>query len=343
MAPLPLARITPGWRPFSFTGVDYCGPVTVTVGRRSEKRWVCLFTCLTTRAIHLEVAHNLTTQSCLMAIRRFVCRRGKPVEFYSDNGTNFQGASKEIVRKIDGDCDEAMTDARTRWNFNPPSAPHMGGVWERLVRSVKAALVVLQDGRRLTDEVLLTTLAEAEDLVNSRPLTYAGLGPEASEALTPNHFVKGPVLAADSISTTNEGEALRDLHKRSQALADRLWKRWIAEYVPAINQRTRWHGETQPISQGDLVYIADEGVRKSWTRGVVSEVYPGADGRVRQALVKTARGEFRRPVAKLAVLEIQGRNSGAVGGSPQNYGEGVCTHHPASRTHQQQVPSVLTR
>ncbi|XP_062703768.1 uncharacterized protein LOC134286204 [Aedes albopictus] len=228
MAPLPLARITPGWRPFSFTGVDYCGPVTVTVGRRSEKRWVCLFTCLTTRAVHLEVAHSLTTQACLMAIRRFVCRRGKPVEFYSDNGTNFQGASKEIVRKIEGDCDEAFTDARTRWNFNPPSAPHMGGVWERLVRSVKAALTVLQDGRRLTDEVLLTTLAEAEDLVNSRPLTYAGLSPEASEALTPNHFVKGPEVAVERVPKTDEGEALRDLYKRSQALADRLWKRWVA-------------------------------------------------------------------------------------------------------------------
>ncbi|XP_062698521.1 uncharacterized protein LOC134284163 [Aedes albopictus] len=316
MAPLPLARITPGWRPFSFTGVDYCGPVTVTVGRRSEKRWICLFTCMTTRAIHLEVAHSLTAQACLMAIRRFVCRRGKPVEFYSDNGTNFQGASKEIMWKIEGDCEEAMTDARTRWNFNPPSAPHMGGVWERLVRSVKAALAVLNDGRRLTDEVLLTTLAEAEDLVNSRPLTYSGLGPEASEALTPNHFVKGPEVAVERVRKTDEGEALRDLYKRSQALADRLWKRWVAEYVPAINQRTRWHAEVQPISQGDLVYIADEGARKSWTRGVVSKVYPGPDGRVRQALVKTAKGEFRRPVAKLAVLEIQARNSGGDGRSP---------------------------
>ncbi|XP_065085823.1 uncharacterized protein LOC135707837 [Ochlerotatus camptorhynchus] len=161
MAPLPLARVTPGFQPFSFTGVDYCGPIIVTVGRRSEKRWICLFTCLATRAIHLEVAHSLSTQSCLMAIRRFVCRRGKPIEFFSDNGTNFQGASKQIMQKIEGDCEEELTDSRTRWNFNPPSAPHMGGIWERLVRSVKAALEVLNDGRRLTDEVLLTVLAEA--------------------------------------------------------------------------------------------------------------------------------------------------------------------------------------
>ncbi|XP_062558171.1 uncharacterized protein LOC134223050 [Armigeres subalbatus] len=209
-----------------------------------------------------------------------------------------------------------MTDARARRNFNPPSAPHMGGVWERLVRSVKAALTVLNDGRRLTDEVLLTTLAEAEDLINSRPLTYAGLGPEASEALTPNHFVKGPEIATDKISPTADAEALRDIYKRSQALADKLWKRWLAEYVPSINQRSKWYADTPPICTGDLVYIADDGARKSWTRGVIIEVYPGADGRVRQALVKTSRGNFRRPVAKLAVLEIQHRNSGATEGSP---------------------------
>ncbi|XP_062541589.1 uncharacterized protein LOC134209609 [Armigeres subalbatus] len=329
MAPLPLARITSGGMPFSFTGVDYCGPITVTVGRRSEKRWICLFTCLTTRAIHLEVAHSLTTQACLMAIRRFVCRRGKPVEFFSDNGTNFQGASKEIIRTIGKECEDGMTDARTRWNFNPPSAPHMGGIWERLVRSAKAALTVLNDGRRLTDEVLLTTLAEAEDLINSRPLTYTGLGPETSEALTPNHFVKGVELAFDEISPTTDAEALRDLYKRSQALADLLWKRWLTEYISSINRRSKWFAKTQPINVGGLVYVADDGVRKNWTRGVVIEVYPGADGRVRQALVKTARGEFRRPVAKLAVLEIQSRNSGATKEPHQNYGEGVCTHHIA--------------
>ncbi|XP_065075022.1 uncharacterized protein LOC135698818 [Ochlerotatus camptorhynchus] len=308
MAPLPLARVTPGLQPFSFTGVDYCGPITVTVGRRSEKRWICLFTCLATRAIHLEVAHSLSTQSCLMAIRRFVCRRGKPIEFFSDNGTNFQGASKQIMQKIEGNCEEELTDSRTRWNFNPPSAPHMGGIWERLVRSVKAALEVLNDGRRLTDEVLLTVLVEAEDLLNSRPLMYCGLAPNAGEALTPNHFVKG-------IGAT-----------------DQLWKRWVSEYLPTINKRSKWHSEAQPVSRGDLVYIADEGTRKSWTRGMVLEVYPGADGRIRQALVKTVKGEYRRPVTKLAVLEIQDSKSGSMEGpSPELRGGGMCA--PPSTGH----------
>ncbi|XP_055526970.1 uncharacterized protein LOC129719604 [Wyeomyia smithii] len=112
MAPLLIQRITPNRRPFSFSGVDFFGPLEVTVGRHVEKRWVALFTCLVTRAIHLEVAHSLSSQSCLMAIRRFACRRGMPgVEFFSDNATNFVAASKKVMRNIVMSCSEAFTDA----------------------------------------------------------------------------------------------------------------------------------------------------------------------------------------------------------------------------------------
>lgn len=122
-APLPLAWIILGWRQFSFTGVDYCGQIMVTASRSAEKRWTSLFTCLTTEAICLEVAHSLTTQTCLMTIRRFVCHRGKPVEFCSNNETSFQGAGEEILRKID----EKMRRSA------PPCEPQMGGLWNRLV------------------------------------------------------------------------------------------------------------------------------------------------------------------------------------------------------------------
>ncbi|XP_062539193.1 uncharacterized protein LOC134207499 [Armigeres subalbatus] len=122
-----------------------------------------------------------------MAIRRLVCRRGSPLEFFSDNGTKFVGASKEL-EKIEEECSENFTNARTRWNFNPPAAPHMGGVWERLVRSVKEAVYELQDGRSLSDEVLETVLAEAEGIINSRPLTFVSKENTDPEALTPNHF-----------------------------------------------------------------------------------------------------------------------------------------------------------
>lgn len=100
---------------------------------------------------------------------------------------------------------------------------------------MKATLAVLQDERRVMDEVMLSTLAEAEDLVNSRPLTYAELGPEANTLLTPNHFLKGPEIAPEMILKMDEGRTLQDLYKRSQALADHLRKRWLAEFMSAIN------------------------------------------------------------------------------------------------------------
>ncbi|XP_055527986.1 uncharacterized protein LOC129720529 [Wyeomyia smithii] len=242
MAPLLTQRITPNRRPFSFSGVDFFGPLEVTVGRHVEKRWVALFTCLVTRAIHLEVAHSLSSQSCLMAIRRFACRRGMPAEFFSDNATNFVAASKEVMRNIVMSFSEAFTDARTKWNFIPTAAPHMGGAWERMVRSAKGALAALDDGRKLTNEVLLTVLAEAEDAINSRLLTYMPQAPDTVEALSPNHFLRGyPSGGTESyVIPANKAEALRDGYKRSQWLADKLWQRWLLEYLPLVNKRTKW-------------------------------------------------------------------------------------------------------
>ncbi|XP_062557895.1 uncharacterized protein LOC134222751 [Armigeres subalbatus] len=288
MAPLPVQRVTPNLRAFSYVGVDYLGPLDVTIGRRTEKRWIALFTCMVTRAVHLEVAHGLTTQSCLMAIHRFIGRRGWPIEFFSDNGTNLRGASKEVVeaaQDIRDDCADQLTNARTKWTFNPPAAPHMGGVWERLVRSVKELLTVFNDGRRLTDEILQTVLVEAEDIINSRPLTYVSQQSDEAEALTPNHFLRGsssnqPCVA---LPPPHPAVALRDAFQRSQQLATVMWERWIKEYVPSLNQRTKWFDEARPLRAGDLVYIVEGTSRKCWIRGVVEEVVMSGDGRVRQA------------------------------------------------------------
>ncbi|XP_049300629.1 uncharacterized protein LOC125774511 [Anopheles funestus] len=309
MAPLPVQRITPNLSPFSFTGVDYIGPFDVTVGRRTEKRWIVLFTCMVVRAIHLEIAHGLSTQSCLMAIRRFVCRRGWPVEFLSDNGTNFKGASREIVNSI-GDIEEAcadqLTNSRTKWTFNPPVAPHMGGVWERLVRSVKGILAMLDDGRRLTDEILHTAVLEAEDIINTRPLVAVTTDENAEGALTPNHFLRGTSKSDDrEIPPTGDKEALKDSYKRTQRLADVMWAKWVKEYAPTLNQRTKWFREERNVSTGDLVYVIDGKNRKNWVRGVVEEPIIAGDGRVRQAWVRTNSGRLKRAMSQLAVLEIE--------------------------------------
>ncbi|XP_055603880.1 uncharacterized protein LOC129752114 [Uranotaenia lowii] len=178
MAPLPKARLTAFLRPFTFTGLDYFGPILVKVGRSHVKRWVALFTCFTTRAIHMEVAHSLSTVSCKLCIRRFIARRGAPAEIYSDNGTNFRGAANELQKQlleVNQGCAETFTNTNTNWFFNPPAAPHTGGVWERLVRSVKTALEALHDVPRVPDdETFETIILEAESL---EPPSCASLGP----------------------------------------------------------------------------------------------------------------------------------------------------------------------
>ncbi|XP_062537923.1 uncharacterized protein LOC134206241 [Armigeres subalbatus] len=151
----------------------------VKQGRSNAKRWIALFTCLSIRAIHMEVAHSLSTESCILAIRRFVNRRGAPAEIYSDNGTNFHGANNKLQQQIaerDQTLATVFTNTNTKWSFNPPGAPHMGGVWERMVRSVKMAIgTFLEATRKPDDETLETIIIEAEGIINSRPLTYIPL------------------------------------------------------------------------------------------------------------------------------------------------------------------------
>ncbi|XP_055548556.1 uncharacterized protein LOC129732079 [Wyeomyia smithii] len=250
-----------------------------------------------------------------MAIHRFMARRGPPREFFSDNGTNLRGASKELMRQINdinSDCADELIDSRMKWTFNPPAAPHMGGVWERLVRSVKEVLDTLNDGKRLTDEILHTSVTAAEDLINSRPLVYVPQEVSEAEALTSNHFLRGisPNEAQMISPPPHTAETLRDAYKRSQELAQNMWVRWIREYVPSLNQRVKWHGETRMLKKGDLVYLVEGSKRKSWVRGRIEEVITASDGRVRQAWVRTSSGLFRRAVAQLAVIEIDEADEG---------------------------------
>ncbi|XP_062704730.1 uncharacterized protein LOC134287033 [Aedes albopictus] len=183
----------------------------------------------------------------------------------------------------------------------------MGGVWERMVRSVKEGMTTLDDGRKLTDEILWTTLVEVEGLINSRPLTYMPQEMNNSEALTPNHFIFGCSSGAHvpMEPPVDLGCVLRSSFLRSQHLANDVWERWSKEYLPTINRRTKWLDEVRSLKVGDLVYVA-EGKRRSWTRGIVDEIISGKDGRVRQAIVRTTTGKLKRPVVKLAMMELGG-------------------------------------
>ena len=183
----------------------------------------------------------------------------------------------------------------------------MGGAWERMVRSIKTAVqTAYNNNRKLNDEALETFMVEAEAIVNGRPLTYLPLTSEEHEALTPNHFLLGNSsgVRQPAIEATDLADTLRSSWNQIQYHLDVFWKRWIREYLPTLTRRPKWCGETKPIAEGELVLVVGEGTRNEWTRGRIVKVIKGVDGRIRQAIVQTARGLTRRPVARLAVLEV---------------------------------------
>ncbi|XP_058839467.1 uncharacterized protein LOC131694941 [Topomyia yanbarensis] len=328
MADLPLARLAAYSRPFSYAGVDYFGPMQVVVGRRVEKRWGVLITCLVVRAVHIEIAHTLNSSSCIMALRNFMARRGTPLELFSDRGTNFVGANRELTEAIRSlDQEKLMQELETpdtKWTFLPPSSPHMGGSWERLVQSVKKVLNNMKLPRWPTDEVLRNSLMEVENILNSRPLTYVPIADVEHEAITPNHFLLGSSSGSKPLLPYDESLAtLSNSWKTSQTHANLFWKRWLREYLPSINRRTKWHYPAKPIQIGDVVVIVDPDLpRNTWPKGRVVDVKL-KDGQVRSATVRTTANIFERPAVKLAVLDV--------GATANTQEPGACVSRPSCK------------
>ncbi|XP_037024141.1 uncharacterized protein LOC119066028 [Bradysia coprophila] len=317
MAELPPGRLAVYILPFTYVGVDYFGPIRVRNGRKTrnrpvimEKRWVLLFTCLTTRAIWMEIAHSMDTSLCIMCIDNFMLRKGRPREVFSDNGLSFHSSEKELsdeFAKVDQrEIEEKFTNSEMVWKFNPPATPHMGGVWERLIRTVKTCLKETLRTRTPNDEMLKNLIVEAEFIVNSRPLTYVSLETADDEALTPNHILLGSSNGIKPLSNINERDLARNTYKAVQVLANNFWHRFVLEYLPTLTRRTKWFKPAEPIKVGDVVVVVDEkSQRNSWPKGIVEELLPGKKGIIRQVMIRTDRGIRKRSVSKLAVLDVK--------------------------------------
>ena len=244
MAPLPQIRLRLSLRPFAQTAVDFGGPFVTIQGRRSrrQKRYLRLFTCLATRAVHLEMAFGPDTDAFLNAFYRMVNRRGLPREMLSDNGTNFVAAEREL-RELAETLDQSKigqstANKRVIWHFNPPLAPHFGGVHETMIKAAKRAVNAVLGNADVTDEELTTAFTGAEALLNSRPLAYQSKpNPEDDIPLTPNHFLIGQIggqFAPESVEETKN--SLKKRWRRVQELVRNFWHRWLREWIPATSK-----------------------------------------------------------------------------------------------------------
>ena len=317
MAPLPVVRTSSDENglvyPFAAVGIDYFGPLYVKLGPRTRsknstlaKRFGCIFTCLRYRAVHLEVAEDLSTDSFISAILRFVGRRGPPRVIYSDNGTNFKGAEAEVIEALKSWNLEKIHGSLSRrgieWVFNPPGASHQGGVWERLIRSTKKILRSLVGNRELNDESLRTFLVEVEKIMNDRPITPVSSDPQDLEALTPNHILLMRQNPSTSAKECGKVESYKARWKHVQSLASTFWERWIREYLPTLQETQKWLEKKPNFSVGDLVLVVDADVQRGrWPKGLIEEVFPDTEGIVRRVTVRTAREQ--RDVRKICLLE----------------------------------------
>lgn len=317
MASLPPERTSLS-RPFLNTGVDFAGPFSIRnfTGRACliTKGYVCIFVCFSTKAVHLEATSDLSTQAFLAALARFIGRRGCPAKIFSDNGTNFVGAA-EMIRKDRQDFFKQLQTIVTHlhshqnleWNFIPPGAPHMGGLWEAGVKSFKIHLRKLIPDMKFTFEELSTVLIRIESCLNSRPLSPASDDPNDLSPLTPGHFLIGtPLLSPAEPDISNDNLTLSNRWKRLKIVSQQFCQRWRTEYLKELHRRYKWKRQVDNIKVNDLVIIKDEKIpQNEWKLARVVQLHPGSDNNTRVVDLRTFNGIIRRPITKLIPLPSQ--------------------------------------
>lgn len=299
MGDLPIDRLAVGEPPFNRSGVDYVGPMIVKRSKRTRassgtvKRYEALFTCMTSHAVHIELAGDLCTDSFILALRRFISRRENPKTITSDNRTNFVGADREL-RELVTNLNETklrkeLTKNSIEWKFNPPFSPWMNGAMESMIKITKRALKAIVRDRVFTEEELRTFLTEVEATINSRSLTSISSDADDYQALTPNHFLIGRAsqnTPVDSLFTDLDD---RKRWRAVQAASNMFWNRWRKQYLPSLPIRAKWNTNDDQIKEGDLLIVRDQNVLKNhWPLGRIAKIFPGNDGINRVAEVKTA-------------------------------------------------------
>ncbi|XP_065082920.1 uncharacterized protein LOC135705238 [Ochlerotatus camptorhynchus] len=328
MADMPSERVTPA-PPFLKVGVDYCEPFLVAYPNRRttpRKYFVAIFVCLVTKAVHLELVGDLTSEAFLAAFKRFVARRGKPTLVMCDNALNFVGARRKLdelhelfrnqqfQQSIVNEAEEDEIEFR----FIPARSPNFGGLWEAAVKSFKSHFKRTIGSRTLLHDEMQTVVVQVEAILNSRPLTPISNDPTDFEALTPGHFlVQRPLTAVPEPDLSHIPENRLSLLQKSQDFVQQIWKKWSTQYLSDLHNRTKWTRRRNNISVDTMVVVKEDNIpTMKWKLGRVVKVHAGTDANIRVVTVRTKDGLFRRAISKICVLPI--RDNQAVSTSEEN-------------------------
>ncbi|CAG7821790.1 unnamed protein product [Allacma fusca] len=320
--PQPRVQLT---RPFTNIGVDFAGPVILrdsySRSPKTHKAYIAVYVCMCTKAVHLELVSNLTSEAFLASLRRLVSTRGSPVTIKSDNGSNFIGANRElqeILKEVKShpfnkQISNALVADGISWIFNPPAAPHMGGLWEAAVKSAKFHIHRVLKNAPLNFEEYAKVLKEIEACLNSRPLCPQSSDPDDLEALTPGHFIIGGPLKSipeADLTTVKVNRLTRWQHQ--QQMKQQFWRRWHLEYLQHLQKRTKWKLPQANVKVGDLVVLReDHSPPHYWKLWRIEEVHPNdKDNKklTRTVTVRTADGNFKRPITRLVLLPSPSEN-----------------------------------
>jgi hypothetical protein len=308
--------------PFTNVSVDLFGHFVTKTGRKEVKRYCAIFSCLNSRAVHLEMVNDLSTDAFIMALRRFVSRRGPITKLRCDNGTNFVGCRLEMEKCWDEISEEKVktflrkSGCDFEWQHNTPVASHMGGVWERMIRTARQILssILKTHPGQLTDESLRTFITEVEGIMNSRPLTVDTIGdPEGPLPLSPVNLLTMKtkvIMPMPGRFDDNVELYCRKQWRRVQHLAQEFWSRYRKEFLTKLQERSKWNKTQRNLKVDDIVLLKDDSLcRNDWPMARVVDVYTGPDNLVRSVKLRIARNDLRseprfleRPVVKLVRL-----------------------------------------
>ena len=302
MGLLPQERTEPS-PPFTHVGIDTFGHFVVRERRTDIKRWGIVFTCMYSRAVHIELLDDLTTDSFLQALRCFQAVRGPVRTLFSDAGTNFMGArnvlEQELLNMQNSELKEFLAANKVEFKTNTPGASHQGGVWERMIQTIRSILnsMTARYASRLNTSALRTAFYEIAAMINSRPLSTDNLCTPDEIVITPNHLLtsKSAQLPPPPGNFNNEEIYGKHMYRKSQQVAEEFWKLWTTQYLKKIVLRPRWESKRLPVKIGDIVLIVDENTpRNMWKMGIIIKVKPGLDGLVRNIDIRLANANLNR-------------------------------------------------